>query len=133
MLNRIGFAIPANAASNISQLLEFGETGWLGVRIQEVTKEIAEVEKLTKPKGALVASVGENSPADKAGIKAGDIILEFDGKIIETMRNLPKVVASTKVGKSVELKIWRNKRLISKRLVLGRLESSAEFRQKNSC
>ncbi len=131
----IGFAIPANAASNvISQLLEFGETkrGWLGVRIQEVTKEIAEVEKLVKPKGALVASVGEKSPADKAGIKAGDIILEFDGKIIDTMRTLPKVVASTKVGKSVELKIWRNKKLISKRLVLGRLESSAEFKDKKT-
>ena len=129
----IGFAIPANAASSvIDQLIKFGETkrGWLGVRIQEVTKEIAEVEKLKKPKGALVASVGENSPADKAGIKAGDIILEFDGKKINTMRNLPKVVASTKVGKSVELKIWRNKKLISKRLTLGRLESSEEFREK---
>ena len=129
----IGFAIPANAASSvIDQLIKFGETkrGWLGVRIQEVTKEIAEVEKLKKPKGALVASVGENSPADKAGIKAGDIILEFDGKKINTMRNLPKVVASTKVGKSVELKIWRNKKLISKRLTLGRLESSEEFLEK---
>ena len=129
----IGFAIPANAASSvIDQLIKFGETkrGWLGVRIQEVTKEIAEVEKLKKPKGALVASVGENSPADKAGIKAGDIILEFDGKKINTMRNLPKVVASTKVGKSVELKIWRNKKLISKRLTLGRLESSEEFQEK---
>tara|TARA_B100001121_G_scaffold150671_1_gene131791 strand:- start:631 stop:2034 length:1404 start_codon:yes stop_codon:yes gene_type:complete len=129
----IGFAIPANAASSvIDQLIKFGETkrGWLGVRIQEVTKEIAEVEKLKKPKGALVASVGENSPADKAGIKAGDIILEFDGKNINTMRNLPKVVASTEVGKSVELKIWRNKKLISKRLTLGRLESSEEFQEK---
>ena len=129
----IGFAIPSNAASAvIEQLIKFGETkrGWLGVRIQEVTKEIAEVEKLKKPKGALVASVGENSPADKAGIKAGDIILEFDGKKINTMRNLPKVVASTKVGKSVELKIWRNKKLISKRLTLGRLESSEEFKEK---
>ena len=128
----IGFAIPANAASSvIDQLIKFGETkrGWLGVRIQEVTKEIAEVEKLKKPKGALVASVGENSPADKAGIKAGDIILEFDGKKINTMRNLPKVVASTKVGKSVELKIWRNKKLISKRLILGRLETSEEFKE----
>ncbi len=129
----IGFAIPANAASNvIDQLIKFGETkrGWLGVRIQEVTKEIAEVEKLKKPQGALVASVGENSPADKAGIKAGDIILDFDGKKIDTMRTLPKVVASTEVGKSVELKIWRNKRLISKRLTLGRLESSEEFKEK---
>ncbi len=131
----IGFAIPANAASNvISQLIKFGETkrGWLGVRIQEVTKEIADVEKLKKPSGALVASVGENSPADKAGVKAGDIILEFDGKKIDTMRALPKVVASTDVGKSVELKIWRNKRLISKRLTLGRLESSEEFKEKKT-
>jgi serine protease Do len=131
----IGFAIPANAASNvIDQLIEFGETkrGWLGVRIQEVTKEIAEVEKLKKPEGALVASVGQNSPADKAGIKAGDIILEFDGKKIDTMRTLPKVVANTKVGKSVQLKIWRNKKSISKRLILGRLESSEEFKEKKT-
>jgi len=129
----IGFAIPANAASNvIDQLIEFGETkrGWLGVRIQEVTKEIAEVEKLKRPQGALVASVGENSPADKAGVKAGDIILEFDGKKIDTMRKLPKVVANTKVGKSVQLKIWRNKKSITKKLTLGRLESSEEFKEK---
>jgi serine protease Do len=131
----IGFAIPANAASNvIDQLVEFGETkrGWLGVRIQEVTKEIAEVEKLKKPQGALVASVGENSPADKAGVKAADIILEFDGKKIDTMRKLPKVVANTKVGKSVKLKIWRNKKLITKTLTLGRLESSEEFKEKKT-
>ena len=128
----IGFAIPANAASNvIDQLIKFGETkrGWLGVRIQEVTKEIADVEKLKKPQGALVASVGQNSPAEKAGIKAGDIILEFDGKKINTMKKLPNVVASTEVGKSVELKIWRNKKLISKRLTLGRLETSDEFKE----
>ncbi len=128
----IGFAIPANAASNvIDQLIKFGETkrGWLGVRIQEVTKEIADVEKLKKPEGALVASVGQNSPAEKAGIKAGDIILEFDGTKINTMKKLPNVVASTEVGKSVELKIWRNKKLISKRLILGRLETSEEFQE----
>jgi len=128
----IGFAIPANAASNvIDQLIKFGETkrGWLGVRIQEVTKEIAEVEKLKKPEGALVASVGQNSPAEKSGIKAGDIILEFDGKKINTMKKLPNVVASTEVGKSVEIKIWRNKKLISKRLTLGRLETSEEFKE----
>ena len=128
----IGFAIPSNAASNvINQLIKFGETkrGWLGVRIQEVTKEIADVEKLKKPEGALVASVGQGSPAEKAGIKAGDIILEFDGKKINTMKKLPNVVASTEVGKSVELKIWRNKKLISKRLTLGRLETSEEFKE----
>ena len=131
----IGFAIPANAAKNvIDQLIKYGETrrGWLGVRIQEVTKEIADVENLKKVKGALVASVGEKSPADKAGIKPGDIILEFDGKEIDTMRTLPKVVGNTEVGKSVQLKIWRNKKLITKRLVLGRLESTAEFKEKKS-
>jgi len=130
----IGFAIPANAASNVvDQLINFGETrrGWLGVRIQKVTKEIAEAVKLKKQEGALVASVGEKSPADKAGVKAGDIILEFDGKKIDIMRTLPKVVASTKVGKDVQLKIWRNKKLITKKLTLGRLESSQEFKAKN--
>ena len=129
----IGFAIPANAASKvINQLLNFGETrrGWLGVRIQDVTKEIAEAVELKKAEGALVASVGEKSPADKAGVQAGDIILEFDGKKIDVMRTLPKVVANTKVGKNVKVKIWRNKKLITKDLRLGRLESSEEFKAK---
>jgi len=127
----IGFAIPANPASNvIDQLIKFGETkrGWLGVRIQEVTKEIAELENLEKPEGALVASVSENSPADKAKIKAGDIILMFDGKKVDTMRTLPKLVAQTKVGKRVVLKIWRNQKLISKKVLLGRLENSEQFK-----
>jgi len=127
----IGFAIPANAASNvIDQLIKYGETkrGWLGVRIQEVTKEIADVEGLKDTKGALVASVGPKSPADKAGLKAGDIILKFDGKKIDTMRTLPKLVSRTEVGKSVELEIWRNKKLITKKLKLGRLESSEDFK-----
>ena len=130
----IGFAIPSNPASNvISQLIEFGETkrGWLGVRIQEVTNEIADVEKLEKAEGALGASVSENSPADKAGINAGDIILEFDGKRIDTMRKLPKLVAQTKVGKKVSLKIWRNQKLITKKVLLGRLESSKEYKAEN--
>ena len=130
----IGFAIPSNSASKIiDQLLKFGETkrGWLGVRIQEVTKEIAEVEKLKNTQGALIASVSEDSPADKAGIKAGDIILEFDGKIINTMRTLPKLVAQTKVGKNVVIKIWRNQKLISKNVLLGRLESSKEYKAEN--
>ena len=130
----IGFAIPSNPASKIiSQLIEFGETkrGWLGVRIQVVTEEIAEVEKLENPEGALVASVSENSPADKAGIKAGDIILEFDGKKVDTMRTLPKLVAQTEIGKRVILKVWRNQKLISKKVLLGRLESSKEFKAEN--
>ena len=130
----IGFAIPSNSASKvIEQLIEFGETkrGWLGVRIQVVTEEIAEVEKLEKPEGALVASVSEGSPAATGGIKAGDIILEFDGKKVDTMRTLPKLVAQTKVGKRVEVKIWRNQQLISKKVLLGRLESSKEFKAEN--
>jgi serine protease Do len=130
----IGFAIPANAASNvISQLIKYGETkrGWLGVRIQEVTKEIADVEKLKNTEGALVASVGEKSPAEKAGLKAGDIILKFDGKKVDTMRALPKLVSNTKVGKIVNLEIWRNKKLIFKKLTLGRLESSDDFKAEN--
>ena len=130
----IGFAIPSNPAANvINQLVEFGETkrGWLGVRIQEVTKEIADLENLDKPEGALVASVSENSPADKAGIKAGDIILEFEGKIVSTMRVLPKLVAQTKVGKRVKLKIWRSQKLITKKVLLGRLESSKEYKAEN--
>tara|TARA_B100000700_G_scaffold324588_1_gene431126 strand:+ start:4023 stop:5441 length:1419 start_codon:yes stop_codon:yes gene_type:complete len=130
----IGFAIPSNAASNIiTQLIKFGETkrGWLGVRIQQVTKEIAEIQNLDGPRGALIAGVSDDSPAAKAGIKPGDIILEFDGKKIETMRNLPRIVANTKVGRNVIVKVWRNKKSITKKLVLGRLESSKEFIQEN--
>ena len=127
----IGFSIPSNNAKIvIDQLIEFGETkrGWLGVRIQDVTKEIAEVEKLDKPRGALVASVAQNSPSDKAGVKAGDIILEFDGAKITEMKELPLIVAKTKVGKKVEVKIWRNKKEITKTITLGRLETSEDFK-----
>jgi len=127
----IGFSIPSNSAKIvIDQLINFGETkrGWLGVRIQDVTKEIAEVEKLDKARGALVASVAENSPSDKAGVKAGDIILEFDGEKIKEMKELPIIVARTEVGKKVKVKIWRDKREIEKTIVLGRLETSADFK-----
>jgi serine protease Do len=127
----IGFSIPSNRAKIvIDQLIEFGETkrGWLGVRIQDVTKEIADVEKLDKPRGALVASVAENSPSDKAGVKAGDIILEFNGEKINEMKQLPIIVARTEVGKKVEVKIWRNKKEIVKTVTLGRLETSEDFK-----
>ena len=127
----IGFAIPSNSAQKvINQLIEFGETkrGWLGVRIQTVTQDIADVEKLDEPRGALVASVAENSPSDKGGIKAGDIILEFDGKKINEMSELPRIVAETEVGKKVKLKVWRNKREITKEIILGRLETSEDFK-----
>tara|TARA_Y100001936_G_scaffold250469_1_gene303331 strand:- start:3428 stop:4828 length:1401 start_codon:yes stop_codon:yes gene_type:complete len=127
----IGFAIPSNSATRvIDQLIKYGETkrGWLGVRIQIVTKEIAEAEKLDEPRGALVASVADDSPSDKGGIVPGDIILEFDGKIINEMKELPLIVAQTDVGKSVKVKIWRNKRELMKIIKLGRLETSEDFR-----
>ncbi len=127
----IGFSIPSNSAKIvIDQLIEFGETkrGWLGVRFQDVTKEIAEVEKLDKPRGALVASVAEKSPSAKAGVKAGDIILEFNGEKINQMKELPMIVARTEVGKKVEVKIWRDKKEIVKIVTLGRLETSEGFK-----
>ncbi len=127
----IGFSIPSNSAKIvIDQLIKFGETkrGWLGVRIQEVTKEIAEVEKLDEPRGALVASVAQNSPSEKAGVRAGDIILEFNGERIQQMKELPIIVARTEVGKKVKVKIWRNKKEISKTITLGRLETSEDFK-----
>ena len=127
----IGFSIPSNSAKIvIDQLIEFGETkrGWLGVRIQDVTKEIAEVENLDEPRGALVASVAPNSPSEKAGVKAGDIILEFNGERIQEMKELPTIVARTEVGKKVKVKIWRNKKEIIKTITLGRLETSEDFK-----
>ena len=127
----IGFSIPSNSAKLvIDQLIKFGETkrGWLGVRIQDVTKEIADVENLDKPRGALVASVAENSPSEKAGVKAGDIILEFNGEVIQEMKQLPIIVAKTEVGKKVKVKIWRNKKELIKNITLGRLETSEDFK-----
>jgi serine protease Do len=127
----IGFSIPSNSAKAvIDQLIEFGETkrGWLGVRIQDVTKEIAEVEELDEPRGALVASVADNSPSYKAGVKAGDIIIEFNGEKIQEMKELPIIVAKTEVGKRVDVKIWRNKKEITKKITLGRLETSEDFK-----
>ena len=126
----IGFSIPSNSAKKVvDQLIEFGETkrGWLGVRIQVVTEEIANVEKLGKPRGALVASVAENSPSDKAGIKARDIILEFNNIKIKEMKELPKIVAQTEVGKVVDVKVWRNKKEVIKKIKLGRLETAEDF------
>ena len=127
----IGFAIPSNSAKRvIDQLIKFGETkrGWLGVRIQVVTKEIADAEKLDKPKGALVSSVAEGSPSDKAGILPGDIILEFKGTLINKMQELPLIVAQTDVGETVEVKVWRNSKELIKKITLGRLETSEDFK-----
>jgi len=118
----IGFAIPANLAKPvIEQLKEFGRArrGWLGVRIQTVTDELAESLGLEKAHGALVANVTEGGPAEKAAIKVGDVILSFDGKPIEEMRNLPRIVAETMVGKAADVEVWRAGRKVPLKVELG--------------
>jgi serine protease Do len=107
----IGFAIPANLAKPIiAQLRETGsvERGWLGVQIQDVTPDLAEALGLEQPKGALVSRVIPDGPAAAAGIEQGDVILAFDGKPVEAMRDLPRLVAAVAAGKTVEIEIWRD-------------------------
>ena len=121
----IGFAIPINMAKYIlSQLKERGKVmrGWLGVMIQEVTPEIAHALGLKEVKGALVADVTPGSPADKADIRRGDVIIEYNGKKIEEMNELPRLVANTPVGKSVPIKIWRNGKIKQLTVKVGELE-----------
>ncbi len=121
----IGFAVPSNTAVPIiAQLKEFGETrrGWIGVRIQQVTPEIAESLSLGKPRGALVGSVTEEGPAAKGGLKAGDVVVSFDGKEVKDMRSLPIVVADTPVDKEVEVVVIRKGEEHKLKLVVGRLD-----------
>jgi serine protease Do len=125
----IGFAIPSNSAQSvIEQLIKHGQVrrGWLGVRIQNVTEEIAETLGLKVASGALVASIIAGGPAEGAQIRAGDVILEFDGKPIEQMRRLPRIVAETEVGKTVPVKIWRDGREATISVKVGALEESEE-------
>ena len=121
----IGFAVSSNLAKQVTdQLKEYGRTkrGWLGVLIQEVSKEIADSLEMDSAKGALVSSATENGPAQKAGVKTGDVILKFNNIEIINMKELPKVVAGTPVGKSVPLVILRNGKEITLNVVLGELE-----------
>ena len=120
----IGFAVPASTALHvIKQLREFGETrrGWLGVRIQSVTEEIADSLGMTEPKGALVASVTSESPAAKAGVEAGDVIVAFDGQDVPNMRMLPRIVARTPIGKSVGVEVLRKGKSQNFTITIGRL------------
>ncbi|CAK0739548.1 putative periplasmic serine endoprotease DegP-like [uncultured Gammaproteobacteria bacterium] len=125
----IGFAIPSNLAKLVvGQLREFGHTrrGWLGVRIQGVTQEIADTLGLTKPHGALVASVTPNGPAAVAGIQQGDVVLTFDGKEVNEMRKLPRIVADTKIEKGVPVVVWRKGQQVTFQVKVGELEAAEE-------
>ena len=121
----IGFAVPSKTAvAVIDQLRQFGETrrGWLGVRIQQVTDDIADSLNIKPAKGALVAGVEDKGPAKPAGIEPGDVIVKFDGKDVREMKDLPRIVADTPVGKDVEVVIIRKGQEEKKTVKLGRLE-----------
>ncbi len=121
----IGFAIPsATAHPVIQQLIKNGQVrrGWLGVHIQAVTEEIAETLGLKQAKGALVASVIKDGPAEKGNIKAGDVILRFGGTEVPEMRKLPRIVAATDVNKTVDVVIWRNSEKMTLSVTVGELE-----------
>ena len=125
----IGFAIPSNMAKSvIDQLISYGRTrrGWLGVRIQIVTDEIAESLGLDRARGALVSSVTEGGPAANAELKAGDIVLSFNGEQISEMKELPRLVASAEIGKPAQITLWRDGEELSKTVELGELEKAEE-------
>jgi serine protease Do len=121
----IGFAVPSNnAIAVVNQIRDHGEVrrGWLGVRIQQVTDEIAESLGLKPVRGALVAGVDDRGPAKPAGIEPGDVIVKFDGKEISQMRDLPRIVGDTPVGKDVDVVVIRKGKEENKTVKLGRLE-----------
>ena len=120
----IGFSIPSSTAEPvIRQLIDNGQVrrGWLGVHIQKVTEDIAQTLGLKKATGALVANVVEDGPAAKAGLKPSDVITEFNGQKVSTMRELPRIVAATPVGKSVNVKIWRKRKMMTVNVSVGEL------------
>lgn len=126
----IGFSVPTATAENvIAQLLEFGETrrGWLGVRIQEVTDEIADGLQMDEARGALIAGIASGGPAEAAGLEQGDVVLEFDGRSVPEMRDLPRMVADAPVGKDVEVLVLRKGEEVVLNVELGRLEEGEKL------
>ena len=120
----LSFAIPIDVAIDISDQLRAGgkvSRGWLGVVIQEVTKELAESFGLSRPMGALIAGVEKGSPADKAGLEASDVVLKFDGKTVESSSELPRLVAAAKPGKRVLVQVWRKGASKDIALIVGEL------------
>jgi len=125
----IGFAVPSDTAVVVvDQLRQFGETrrGWLGVKVQSLTDDLAETYGVKENTGALVAGVTADSPAQKAGIVEGDIILKFDGKDVTTMRGLPRLVAQTPIGKDVDVEVLRKGQKRTLRVAVGRLAEEDE-------
>jgi serine protease Do len=125
----IGFAIPSNTAVPVvNQLREFKEVrrGWLGVRIQQVTDEIADSLNIKPTRGALIAGIDDKGPAKPAGIEPGDVVVKFDGKDVKEMRDLPRIVADTPVGKDVAVTIIRKGKEETKTVKLGRLEDDKQ-------
>jgi serine protease Do len=123
----IGFAVPSKTVAGVvDQLRQFGELrrGWLGVRIQQVTDEIAESLNIKPARGALIAGVEEKGPAKPAGIEPGDVVVKFDGKDIKEPKDLSRVVADTPVGKEVDVVIIRKGQEETRKVTLGRLEDT---------
>ena len=120
----VGFSIPANLAKNVvAQLRDFGRArrGWLGVRIQQVTPDIAESVGLKEPVGAMIAGVTDSGPADSAKIRNGDIITKFNGQDVRDMRSLPRIVADTEIGKLVPVVVWRDGKEVTLQAKVGEL------------
>jgi serine protease Do len=121
----IGFAIPSSIVKRtVDQLVQFGETrrGWIGVRIQTVTPELAESLGLGSARGALVAETTPGGPAAAAGLQPQDIILSFDGRAVKDSRSLPRVVAEAEIGRAVPIEVWRERQSQTLQITLGRLE-----------
>ncbi|MGB6341662.1 MAG: DegQ family serine endoprotease [Xanthobacteraceae bacterium] len=125
----IGFAVPSNTAVDvIGQLRQFGEVrrGWLGVRIQQVTDDISESLNISPPRGALVAGIDDKGPAKPAGIQPGDVIVAFDGHDVKEMHDLPRIVADTPVGKTVDVVVIRKGKEETHKVTVGRLQDNTQ-------
>jgi len=127
----IGFAIPINMARDLLPQLKKGKVvrGWLGVMIQKITPELKDKLKLKDETGALVADVTANGPADKAGIKRGDVIVSFDGKVIKQMKDLPYIVGTTPINKTVLVEVIRKGQKKDFQIKLGELKEDKESKE----
>ena len=126
----IGFSVPSNEVKSVAdQLVKFGETrrGWLGVKLQTLTPDVAEGLGMQKAHGALIADVTAGGPSEKAGVKAGDVIIGFDGRAVDDSRNLRRIVAQAEVGKEIEVKVLRDGKEQVLKVMLGRLEEGEKL------